>query len=88
MADVTALYAAIAQLTQQVQLMAEHGSQRGGPGKSWDEYGRYKNLKVFSGEVKDFEEWSVKFRSVVAAGNTNVNKLMLLVEQDYAGAKP
>ena len=47
--EAAALYNAIAMLTQQVQLMAEQGSQRGGGD-------RFKNLKIFSGDAKDFEE--------------------------------
>ena len=81
-AEAAALYNAIAMLTQQVQLMAEQGSQRdvGGGGKSWDHYDRFKNLKIFSGDAKDFEEWSVKLRSLVAAADIKVNKLMNSVE--------
>ena len=56
-AEAAALFNAIAMLTQQVQIMAEQGSQRGsgGGGKSWDHYDRVKNLKIFSGDAKDFE---------------------------------
>ena len=81
--EAAALYNAIAMLTQQVQLMAEQGSQRdsGGGGKSWDHYDRFKNLKIFSGDATDFEEWSVKLRSLVAAADIKVNKLMKSVEQ-------
>ena len=46
----------------------------------WDHYDRFKNLKIFSGDAKDFEEWSVKLRSLVAAADINVNKLMKSVE--------
>ena len=80
--EATALHNALAMLTQQVQIMAEQGSQRGsgGGGKSSDHYDRFKNLKIFSGDAKDFEEWSVKLRSLVAAADINVNKLMKSVE--------
>ena len=57
--EATALYNALAMLTQQVQIMAEQGSQRG---------------------AKDLEEYSVKLRSLVAAADINVNKLMKSVE--------
>ena len=82
MAEQGSQHNAIAMLTQQVQLMAEQWSQRdsGGGGKSWDHYDRFKNLKIFSGDAKDFEEWSVKLRSLVAAADINVNKLMKSVE--------
>ena len=50
--------------------------------KPWDHYDRFKNLKIFNGDVKDFEEWSVKFRSLVAAADVKVTKLMKSVEAD------
>ena len=62
--------------------MAEQKSQRGsgGGGKSWDHYDSYKNLKIFSGDAKDFEECSVKLRNLVAAAYIIVNKLIGSVE--------
>jgi hypothetical protein len=82
-AEVAALYNAIRMLTEQVQTMAEQSNRGGaGGGKSWDHYDRFKNLKVFGGDVKEFEEWSVKFRSLVAAADPKVNKLMKTVESD------
>ena len=80
-AEVTALYNAIAMLTQQVQIMAEQRSGGSG-GKPWDHYDRFKNLQVFSGDAKDFEEWSVKLGSLVAAADAKVHKLMKTVESD------
>ena len=87
--EAAALYKAIAMLAQQVQLMAEQGSQRGGGGggKSWDHHDRFKNFEIFSGDAKDFEEWSVKLRSLVAAADIKVNTLMKSVEAVlYRGA--
>ena len=80
--EMAGLYNAIAMLTQQVQIMAEQANQRGGGGgrKPWDHYERFKSLKIFDGDVKEFEEWSVKFRSQVAAADTQVSKLMKAVE--------
>ena len=83
-ADVVALYNAIAMLTEQVKMMTEAGGNRSGGGgsKSWDHLDRYKNLKVFDGDVKGFEEWSVKFRSLVSAGDAKVGDLMRAVEAE------
>ena len=77
--EAVALYNAIATLTQQVQLMVEKGNQLGGggDGKSWDHYDRFRNLKIFSGDVKDFVEWSVNFGSLVGAADVKVNKLRI-----------
>ena len=79
-ADVAALFTALQSLTEQVKLMAEKGT--GGGGKRWDHPDRYKNLKVYGGDVKEFEEWSVKFRSLVSAGGAKVGQLMKVVEHD------
>ena len=83
-ADVVALYNAIAMLTEQVKMMTEAGGNRSGGGgsQSWDHLDRYKNLKVFDGDVKGFEEWSVKFRSLVSAGDAKVGDLMRAVEAE------
>ena len=43
---------------------------------------RYKNLKVFDGNSKDFEEWNVTFRSLINAGDTKVGRLLTAVEQE------
>jgi hypothetical protein len=80
MAEVANLFAALQILTEQVKVMAERNG--GGSGKKWDNPERYKNLKVYAGEVKEFEEWSVKFRSLVSAGDAKVGQLMKAVEHD------
>ena len=49
-------------LTQEIQVLAEIGGGNGG-GRQWDHLDRYKNLKVFDGNSKVFEEWTVKFLS-------------------------
>ena len=60
MAEVQALYNAVAMLTAQVQQMAELSTERAGGGsKKLDNFERYENLAIFSGDVKLFEEWSV-----------------------------
>ena len=83
MAEVQALYNAIAMLTAQVQQMAELSTERaGGGGKKWDNLERYKNLAIFNGDVKLFEEWSVKFRSLVRAADVRVGRLMECVESE------
>ena len=46
---------------------------------------RYKNLKVFDGNPKDFEEWNVKFQSLINAGNPKVGRLLKAVEHEFRG---
>jgi len=69
MAEAAALFEALKVLTEQVKMMAErtHG---GGGEKRWDHLERYKNLKLVDGRLSDFEEWSVKLRSLVCAGQS------------------
>ena len=61
--------------------LAEKGRGEGtGEGKTWDYLDRYKNLRVFDGNSKDFEEWNVKFRSLINAGDQQVGGLPKAVE--------
>jgi hypothetical protein len=85
--EIQALFTAIAQLTEQVQAVAAVSATRvvegGGHGsKKWDAPERYKMLKIFDGNMKGFQEWHVKFRSIVGAGNIDVSKLMDNVESE------
>jgi hypothetical protein len=76
-----ALMHALQVLTNQVQTMAEQGGERAmGGGKKWDNLDRFKNLMVFDGSQKNFEEWSIKFRSLVKSGDVKVGRLMEAIE--------
>ena len=80
--QIQALFHALQVLTNQVQAMAENGGgeRTTGGGKKWDNLDRYKNLTVFDGNQKNFEEWSVKFRSLVMSGDVKVGRLMETIE--------
>ena len=70
-------------LTQETQLLAEIACGEGnGGGRQWDHLDRCKNLKVFDGNSKDFEEWNVKFRSLINAGNPKVGRVLKAVEHE------
>ena len=69
MSEAAALFEALKQLTDQVKAMAE---KNGGGQKKWDTLDKYRNLKMFDGKPQDFEEWNVKFRSLVTAGDHRV----------------
>ncbi len=73
------LFDALRALTEQVKLMSE---KNGGGGKRWDNLDKYKNLKLFDGKQQDFEEWNVKFRSLVSAGDRRVGQLMKAIESE------
>ena len=47
---------------------------------NWDTVNSYKNFKLFSGDQKEWDEFSTKFRSQVAAGDGGVAALMESVE--------
>jgi hypothetical protein len=51
-------------------------------GKKWDSLERYNNLTVFDGNTNGFEEWSVKFRSLVRAADVKVERLMETIESE------
>ena len=80
MAEVAALFSALEVLTNQVKSLAEQQQTRGG--KPWYRVDHYRNIEVFSGDSKDYEEFATKLRSQIAAGNPKVSKLMACVEKD------
>ena len=43
---------------------------------NWDNPERYKNITIFSGEQKDWEEFSQKLRSQLAAGSVKTVEMM------------
>ena len=67
--------------------MAENGRGGNGGGRQWDNLDRYKNLKVFDGNSKDFEEWNVKFWSLINAGDPKVGRLLKAVERECSEAE-
>jgi hypothetical protein len=79
MSEAAVLFEALKQLTDQVKAMAE---KNGGGQKKWDTLDKYRNLKMFDGKPQDFEEWNVKFRSRVSAGDRRVGQLMKAIESE------
>ena len=74
----TALFKSLEVFTNQVNLIAQ-GSHEGG--RSWDALERYRNVKMFNGDPKDYGDFATKFRSQVAAGD-KVERLMRAVETE------
>ena len=64
-AAVAAMAAEIAKLTT---AMVEQPKAKCAGGGEWDKVEKMKNLRNFSGESKDWEEFSTKLRSQVGAG--------------------
>ena len=82
MAEAAALFAALEALTSQVKHLVEHQQHAKVGGKPWYMVDHFKNIKVFSGESKEYEEFATKLRSQVAAGNAKVAKMMACVEKE------
>jgi hypothetical protein len=80
MAEVAALFSALEQLTIQVKALTENQQTRGS--KPWHFVEQYKNIKVFAGDTKDYEEFATKLRSQVAAVSPKVARMMACVEKD------
>ena len=53
----------------------------------WDTMNKFKNFKLFSGDSKEWDEFSTKFRSQVAAGDGGVAELMEEVETKMVEAQ-
>ena len=81
MTEAAALFEALTQLTEQVKAMTDRGDGGGGQ-KRWDTLDKYRNLKMFDGKTQDFEEWNMKFRSLVITGDRKVGKMMKGIESD------
>ena len=60
------------QVTKMVEVQQNPHHRHG----NWDNPERYKNTTIFSGEQKDWEEFSQKLRSQLAAGNVKMVELM------------
>ena len=79
MSEAAALFEALRALTEQVKAMSE---KNGSGHKKWDSLEKYKNLKLFDGKQQGFEEWNMKFRSLVCAGDRKVGQLMKAIESE------
>ena len=77
-ASVDALFQALQVLTEQVKQLTMVKSG----GKPWDSTDKYKNIKMFAGDQREYEEFATKLRSQVAASNGKVAMLMKTVEND------
>ena len=83
-AAVAAMAAEIAKLTTAV---AEQPKAQGaGGGGEWDTVEKFKNLKHFSGESKDWEEFSTKLRSQVGPGCRKMAQSLYWVETQTSQA--
>ena len=78
------LFEAITRLTEQVQQLAAKSGSGGASGKAWDAVEKYRNIKQFSGDYKEWEEFSTKIRAQIAAGCVKVGEFMTSVEDNFS----
>ena len=91
------VYNALAQMAEQqriqtektnelIQIILTQNAERGRcgneNGKSWDTLDRYRDLKTFDGSQREFEEWSVKLRSLIRAGSVRTGELLSAIETE------
>ena len=70
-------------LVTSMATQAANGGRDGGQGqRGWDNMDRFRDIQLFDGSQKTFEEWAVKIRSVVKAGNVTVGNLLTAVETE------
>lgn len=78
-----AMHELLRQLTEQTASVAaavRHMTETGRTTDKWDAHAKYRNITLFTGEQKTWDEFSTKFRSQVAAGSTGAEQLMQMVE--------
>ena len=75
------------QVTKLVEVQAEN--QRNGSTKRviWDAMDKYKNIKTFAGDSKEWDEFATKFRSQVGAGDRKVAEILDVVETEMSEAQ-
>ena len=49
-------------------------------GKTWNDINHYKNVKMFSGDNKEWEEFMFKFKGQVAVGSSDANDIIEYIE--------
>ena len=55
-------------MAQNVNRLIETQTMTNQKSKNWDDLGKFKNIKIFGGDQREWEEFQVKFRSQIAAG--------------------
>ena len=70
------------QITKLVEAQAAAVQRNGGKKMYWDRVDNFKNIKVFSGDSKEWDEFATKFRSQVAAGDGKVAVILDAVETE------
>ena len=68
------------QTEHQAQLFSNYSGQGGQ--KNWDNMEKFKNLKQFAGEAKDWEEFATKFRSQAGANDIKVLGILDVIENE------
>ena len=85
MADLDITVQLMKHMTEQITRLVEYQQKQStisGESKpgSWDKVERFKNIKVFNGDMKEWEEFATKFRSQAGANDIRVGNILYAVE--------
>ena len=67
---------------QQQMPQPEPPRQQERAGKPWDDVNYFRNVKVFSGDNKEWEEFQTKLKSQIAAGSPRAAEILDYTETD------
>ena len=82
-----AIQAMADQMTKLTTQMAEQSNKKDKGNNDWDKGEKYKNMKMFSGDQKDWEEYSTKIRSQISAGSLKVAQTLDWIETQMSEAE-
>ena len=86
MAQMEQLMNALAIMTENMNKLIETNDKKVKSGHNWDDIAKHKNSKPFSGSPSEWEEFSQKFKSQVAAGWSDAAEMLQSVEEDITEA--
>ena len=74
------LVEAMSAMTNNVNKLVEAQTTSNRGRKKWEDTSKFKNIKLFCGDQKEWEEFQVKFKSQVGAGYTKGKDMMEEIE--------
>ena len=75
---------ALQQMVDNMNKMTEVQKDKGAKGGDrWDSAERYNNLKMFTGNAADWEEFSLKLKCQVGAGSTAAAEVLKTIEENF-----
>ena len=87
MASMEQVLNALAMITDNMHKMIEKDQNKNKSGGGWDAIDRYRNVRPFSGSSGEWDEFSQKFKSQMAAGWGDAVEMLQSVEEDISEAE-